>query len=203
VFKNTAREHGRNFWHPCSRPWKRPVNAGVIRCVLVTSVSNTAREHGCHFLTAVFTGRVHVNTDSVHSWTRGAARDMPPPKSTALGDSWLAWNIISLYYACARIAPVIKLNGMRKWKNYKKMWKPQSSWPGCSALDKMFTKTVVFQVGMRDRKNDGNIFGDQSGFIWLAFYAVGRKRNSICRQATSSAEDCSNCLTVTDKTAAM
>ena len=30
------------------------------RAVLVTSVSNTAREHGCHFVTPAFTGPVNT-----------------------------------------------------------------------------------------------------------------------------------------------
>jgi len=47
----TAREHGCptvQKSHPCSR------------AVLVTSVSNTAREHGCDFWTPMFTGRAQI-----------------------------------------------------------------------------------------------------------------------------------------------
>jgi len=77
----TGREHG---------PWTRPVNTGhgrghgpCLRAVLVTSVSNTAREHGC----SVHTIRVHgpcprpvkdALVQGRNHW--GVGGSAPPPK---------------------------------------------------------------------------------------------------------------------------
>jgi len=51
----TAREHGCPKW----RPWVSKNNTRVHGPCWNTMVTNTAREHGCHFLTLVFTGRGH------------------------------------------------------------------------------------------------------------------------------------------------
>jgi len=55
---STARGHGCPKWYPCSL------------AALDTLVTNTAREHGCHFLTLVFTGH---GAGRVHGrWTYGS-----------------------------------------------------------------------------------------------------------------------------------